>query len=51
MKSPAGGKYVPDYAGIRLGSGVMIGPKATFITMGHPIGPADVVTPAFADGK
>ncbi|NUS74467.1 MAG: sugar O-acetyltransferase [Corynebacteriales bacterium] len=28
-----------DYAGIRLGEGVMIGPKATFITMGHPVDP------------
>ncbi|APE32957.1 transferase [Nocardia mangyaensis] len=30
-----------DYAGIRLGSGVMIGPKATFITMGHPVDPRE----------
>ncbi|MFC9966838.1 sugar O-acetyltransferase [Nocardia ignorata] len=30
-----------DYAGIRLGSGVMIGPKATFITMGHPVDPEE----------
>ncbi|MEV5447267.1 DapH/DapD/GlmU-related protein [Streptomyces sp. NPDC052644] len=29
-----------DYAGIRLGEGVMIGPKATFITLGHPVDPA-----------
>ncbi|MFC4372776.1 DapH/DapD/GlmU-related protein [Nocardia halotolerans] len=29
-----------DYAGIRLGEGVMIGPKATLITMGHPVDPA-----------
>ncbi|WP_234980907.1 DapH/DapD/GlmU-related protein [Agromyces cerinus] len=28
-----------DYAGIRLGDGVMVGPKATFITMGHPVDP------------
>jgi acetyltransferase-like isoleucine patch superfamily enzyme len=26
-----------DYAGIRLGERVMVGPKATFITVGHPI--------------
>ncbi|WP_336086708.1 DapH/DapD/GlmU-related protein [Nocardia sp. SSK8] len=30
-----------DYAGIRLGRGVMIGPKATFITMGHPVDPEE----------
>ncbi|GAB2526963.1 DapH/DapD/GlmU-related protein [Paramicrobacterium agarici] len=30
-----------DYAGIRLGSGVMVGPKATFITMGHPVDPGE----------
>jgi len=30
-----------DYAGIRLGEGVMIGPKATFITGGHPVDPAE----------
>lgn len=30
-----------DYAGIRLGEGVMVGPKATFITMGHPVDPDD----------
>ncbi|MGW5920075.1 DapH/DapD/GlmU-related protein [Nocardia fluminea] len=30
-----------DYAGIRLGRGVMVGPKATFITMGHPVGPEE----------
>ena len=30
-----------DYAGIRLGEGVMVGPKATFITMGHPVDPAE----------
>ena len=28
-----------DYAGIRLGEGVMVGPKATFITVGHPVDP------------
>jgi len=30
-----------DYAGIRLGEGVMVGPKATFITVGHPVDPED----------
>lgn len=30
-----------DYAGIRLGKGVMIGPKATFITSGHPVDPSE----------
>ncbi|MEU4808605.1 DapH/DapD/GlmU-related protein [Nocardia fluminea] len=30
-----------DYAGIRLGRGVMVGPKATFITMGHPVDPEE----------
>ena len=30
-----------DYAGIRLGERVMIGPKVTFITSGHPVDPAD----------
>ncbi len=30
-----------DYAGIRLGAGVMIGPKATFITVGHPVDPGE----------
>ncbi|MFE1595352.1 DapH/DapD/GlmU-related protein [Nocardia sp. NPDC058705] len=30
-----------DYAGIRVGAGVMIGPKATFITMGHPVDPEE----------
>jgi len=30
-----------DYAGIRLGAGVMVGPKATFITMGHPVDPEE----------
>ncbi|RKH16934.1 sugar O-acetyltransferase [Corallococcus praedator] len=30
-----------DYAGIRLGEGVMVGPKATFITVSHPVDPGD----------
>lgn len=30
-----------DYAGIRLGERVMIGPKATFITVGHPVDPGE----------
>lgn len=30
-----------DYAGIRLGKRVMIGPKATFITGGHPVDPEE----------
>ena len=30
-----------DYAGIRLGDRVMVGPKATFITVGHPVDPED----------
>ena len=30
-----------DYAGIRLGERVMIGPKVTFITSGHPVDPAE----------
>lgn len=30
-----------DYAGIRIGEGVMIGPKATFITTGHPVDPGE----------
>ncbi len=30
-----------DYAGIRLGERVMVGPKATFITSGHPVDPAE----------
>ncbi|WP_240356465.1 MULTISPECIES: DapH/DapD/GlmU-related protein [Myxococcus] len=30
-----------DYAGIRLGEGVMIGPKATFITVSHPVDPGE----------
>ena len=28
-----------DYAGIRLGERVMVGPKVTFITGGHPVDP------------
>ncbi|WP_280342659.1 DapH/DapD/GlmU-related protein [Nocardia neocaledoniensis] len=30
-----------DYAGIRLGRGVMIAPKVTMITMGHPVDPVE----------
>jgi acetyltransferase-like isoleucine patch superfamily enzyme len=30
-----------DYAGIRLGERVMVGPKATFITGGHPVDPEE----------
>ncbi|MEU8118000.1 DapH/DapD/GlmU-related protein [Spirillospora sp. NPDC049024] len=30
-----------DYAGIRLGERVMVGPKATFITAGHPVDPGE----------
>lgn len=30
-----------DLAGIRLGKGVMVGPRATFITGGHPVDPED----------
>jgi acetyltransferase-like isoleucine patch superfamily enzyme len=30
-----------DYAGIRIGDRVMIGPKVTFITGGHPVDPAE----------
>jgi acetyltransferase-like isoleucine patch superfamily enzyme len=30
-----------DHAGIRLGEGVMVGPRATFITMGHPVDPSE----------
>ncbi|MFJ6677123.1 DapH/DapD/GlmU-related protein [Actinosynnema sp. NPDC091369] len=30
-----------DYAGIRLGERVMIGPRATFITVGHPVDPEE----------
>src|ERR1700712_912029 len=29
-----------DYAGIRLAQRVMVGPKVTFITGGHPVDPA-----------
>ncbi|WP_026925480.1 sugar O-acetyltransferase [Glycomyces arizonensis] len=30
-----------DYAGIRIGERTMIGPKATFITVGHPVDPQE----------
>lgn len=30
-----------DYAGIRIGVGAMIGPRATFITMSHPVDPVE----------
>ncbi|GAA3013673.1 DapH/DapD/GlmU-related protein [Streptosporangium longisporum] len=30
-----------DYAGIRLGERVMVGPKVTFITSGHPVDPGE----------
>lgn len=30
-----------DYAGIRLSERVMVGPKVTFITSGHPVDPAE----------
>lgn len=30
-----------DYAGIRLGERVMVGPKVTFITGGHPVDPEE----------
>lgn len=30
-----------DYAGIRLGDRVMVGPKVTFITSGHPVDPGE----------
>lgn len=30
-----------DYAGIRLAERVMAGPKATFITVGHPVDPEE----------
>jgi acetyltransferase-like isoleucine patch superfamily enzyme len=30
-----------DYAGIRLGERVMIAPKVTFITVGHPVDPVE----------
>ncbi len=30
-----------DYAGIRIADRVMIGPRVTFITSGHPVGPEE----------
>lgn len=30
-----------DYAGIRIGTRTMIGPKVTFITSGHPVDPPE----------
>lgn len=30
-----------DYAGIRLGDRVMVAPKVTFITVGHPVDPSE----------
>ena len=30
-----------DYAGIRLDAGVMVAPKVTFITVGHPVDPQE----------
>ena len=30
-----------DYAGIRLGEGVLVAPKVTFITVGHPVDTQD----------
>jgi acetyltransferase-like isoleucine patch superfamily enzyme len=30
-----------DYAGIRLANRVMVGPKVTFITSGHPVDPGE----------
>ena len=30
-----------DYAGIRLGERVMVAPKVTFITVGHPVDPGE----------
>jgi acetyltransferase-like isoleucine patch superfamily enzyme len=30
-----------DYAGIRLGDRVMVAPKVTFITVGHPVDPRE----------
>jgi acetyltransferase-like isoleucine patch superfamily enzyme len=30
-----------DYAGIRLGTGVMVAPKVTFITVSHPVDPGE----------
>jgi acetyltransferase-like isoleucine patch superfamily enzyme len=31
----------PDLAGIRLGAGTMVGPRATFITVSHPVDPGE----------
>lgn len=30
-----------DYAGIRLAERVMVGPKVTFVTLGHPVDPGE----------
>ena len=30
-----------DYAGIRIGERVMVGPKVTFVTSGHPVDPQE----------
>ena len=30
-----------DHAGIRIGAGTLIAPKVTFITLGHPVDPAE----------
>jgi acetyltransferase-like isoleucine patch superfamily enzyme len=30
-----------DYAGIHIGEGVMIGPRVTFVTVGHPVDPEE----------
>ena len=30
-----------DYAGIRIGERTMIGPRVTFVTMGHPVDPGE----------
>jgi acetyltransferase-like isoleucine patch superfamily enzyme len=30
-----------DYAGIRLGAGVLVAPQVTFVTVGHPVDTAD----------
>ncbi|NYI07572.1 DapH/DapD/GlmU-related protein [Allostreptomyces psammosilenae] len=30
-----------DYAGIRLGERVMVGPRVTFVTVGHPVDPGE----------
>lgn len=30
-----------EFTAIRLGAGVMVGPKVTFITMGHPVEPRE----------